>query len=67
MSDTAKPALPCKHLNFELRPEDDMGLCTCIDCGMHLLLTKAFNGLQREMFNTYRELVRLTALFAKEN
>jgi len=58
--------VPCKHLNFELRPEDDVGTCTCRDCGVHLYVAEAFNNLQHAVFAQYDALKKVVELFERK-
>lgn len=53
----------CKHLDFQLFPDDEMGWCTCLVCGTHLRVFDAFNNLQKAVFDQFLELKRVIELF----
>ncbi len=35
----------CKHLNFTIKGDEPIGLCSCPDCNQIVSLSEAFNNL----------------------
>lgn len=58
--------LPCKHLNFVLLDEDEVGTCTCRACGTHLCVAEAFNNLQSAVYAEYVAMKRAAEIFERK-
>lgn len=56
MTEEFPEMMPCKHLDFEARDEDEVGWATCRTCGTHIRIHEAFNNLQKAVYAEYLRL-----------
>ena len=49
----------CQHLRFEVRGDDIIGRCTCLDCGEHPHISDALTNLSRELHEQMLRVLKL--------